>query len=195
MKRILVIWIVFAPCNAQQVNSDASNSFYLKSHDLLDNIMGLNTKPGTIYTLDKYDFNNQRNLSESVLFDKIFKFKDSYYIRYSRVPLSQKEMDIVRDKNGWKTSETIIKENTWDASLFKRSKANLVQEYIPRQVSKPGVKIYVYVKPIQINFKEHFALIELADYFGNDTTLDLYKYFNGSWILIDFATDAKFSQE
>jgi hypothetical protein len=195
MKKALILIFVIVSCQAQQATTTVDNLFYLKSHDLLDNIMGLNTKLGTIYTLDKYDFNNQQDLSESVLFDKIFRFKDSYYIRDSRVPLSQMEMDIVRDKNGWKTSETIIKENTWDASLFARSKANLVQEYIPRQVWKPGVKMYTYVKPLQINFKEHFALIELADFFGNDTTLGLYKYFNGSWILIDFATDAKFSIE
>lgn len=195
MKKALILIFVIVSCQAQQATTTVDNLFYLKSHDLLDNIMGLNTKPGTIYTLDKYDFNNQRNLSESVLFDKIFKFKDSYYIRDSRVPLSQKEMDIVRDKNGWKTSETIIKENTWDASLFKRSKANLVQEYIKRQVWKPGVKMYVYVMPLQINFKGHFALIELKNLIEGGTNLRLYKYFDGEWLLIDLATDAKFSHE
>lgn len=189
MKKIFLLFIVIFSCKAQQEVHIDGHIFYIKSHELLDSFIAMQKYKDTIYTLEQFDFNNQKNLGNSLLFAKMFKWSDSIYLSKSPLMLTQREMDFVRDNKGWLTSNNKVKNSKWNVHLFANKKTKLVQEYKRKQLLKKGGKIYMYVKPVQINFKENFALMEVKNLFGGGYSLYLFKYIDGLWLLIEFASD------
>ena len=194
MKYFIFCTILFITCcTAQKRNQSPDEGSYLKSHELLANILGRDRD--TIYMLERFDFSNQRKLAETALFDKMFRWRDSYYLSKTVLELSQEEMDMVRDRKGWRPPTLNNNYNTWDISLFKENKIKLVQEIKKQGLIKPGQKVYIYIKPLQVNFRQNFALIEFENLMGDGNELRLYKNLKGKWRLVAAATDAKFSQE
>lgn len=194
MKYLIYCFILFTVgCTAQKNDKLIDDNYYIKSHAILADIIGKNSD--TVYMLERFDFSNHHKLSESFLFDEMFKRNNAYFLLRNSLELSQDELNMVRDKNGWLPASTYERKKSWDVSLFKDSTFKLVQEIKRQGLIKPGQKVDFYIKPLRINFKQNFALIEFENLLGEGNELQLYKNLNGKWRIVASATDMKFAQE
>jgi hypothetical protein len=178
-------------CSSQEIKKSVNDDFYLKSHELLDDIFDKGT---LTYALKKnFDFNDNLSLTDSKLFDEIYSFDYKYFKEKHKIDVTKNDFIRFKDTSGWVTGLKGGNQKEWDENLFIESKVTFVDVHQKKYLySLDGIN-YINCIPLNINFKEDLAMVEYKGAFGLE--LRVYKFIASKWYTIGGADEYKNSPE
>lgn len=192
MKNLSFIICIFCfYCRAQNNVPEVDDNFYIKCHELLDDILHKGT---STYCIKKmFDFNNQQKLTSSKLYNEITYFHPLSFKESTNLDDSIKDIKRFKDSSGWLTSSNNGTLKEWNSSLFKKSKIIIVDSYRKEFLYTENDVTYFNIIPLQINLKDNLAMVLYKGAFGLE--LYAYRFTQGKWYTIGVAKQYKGSKE
>lgn len=192
MRFIVLILITSCfSCSAQGTKQRVNDDFYLRSHELLDDIFNKGTL--TFALKRNFDFNDNLNLTNSKLFGKIYPFDSKYFKEKHNIDVTKNDFVNFKNTSGWITGSKDKIPNQWDENLFFKSKMTLVDVNQKKFIYSLNGINYINCIPLNINFKKDLAMVEYKGAFGLE--LRVYKFIAGKWHTIAGADEYKNAPE